>query len=68
MIENHIKDQLEEEFQGKINHLTYVYSFVKSGYIGILKSWMKSGCVESSDEIANLTCNLLNGVLHSCKK
>lgn len=67
MIENHIKNQLKEDFDGKIEHLAYVYSFVKSGYIGILKSWMKGGCVESSKEIASLTYNLVKGVLYSCK-
>lgn len=67
MVENHIKDQLKEDFEGKIEHLAYVYSFVKSGYIGILKSWMKGGCIESSKEIASLTYNLVKGVLYSCK-
>lgn len=67
LVENHIKDQLREDFDGKMDHLAYVYSFVKSGYIGILKSWMKGGCVESSQEIANLTYNLVEGVLYSCK-
>ncbi|MCC3868144.1 TetR/AcrR family transcriptional regulator [Terrisporobacter mayombei] len=67
LVENHIKDQLRQDFDGKIDHLAYVYSFVKSGYIGILKSWMKGGCVESSQEIGNLTYNLVKGVLYSCK-
>ena len=67
LVENHIKDELREDFDGKIDHITYVYSFAKSGYIGILKSWMKGGCVESSEEIANLTYNLIKGVLYSCK-
>lgn len=67
LVENHIKDQLREDFDGKIDNIAYVYSFAKSGYIGILKSWMKRGCVESSQEIANLTCNLIKGVLYSCK-
>lgn len=67
LVENHIKDQLREEFDGKMDHLAYVYSFVKSGYIGILKSWIKGGCVESSQEIAHLTFNLVKGILYSCK-
>lgn len=67
LVENRIKDQLREDFDGKIDNIAYVYSFAKSGYIGILKSWMKRGCVESSQEIANLTCNLIKGVLYSCK-
>lgn len=67
LVENHIKDQLRKDFDGKVDHLAYVYSFAKSGYIGILKSWMKGGCVESSQEIANLTYNLVKGVLYSCK-
>ena len=67
LVENHIKDQLREEFDGKMDHLAYVYSFVKSGYIGILKSWIKGGCVESSHEIASLTFNLVKGVVYSCK-
>lgn len=67
LIENHIKDQLKEYLDGKIDHPTYVYAFVKSGYIGILKSWMKGGCMESSQEIANLTYNLVKGILYSCK-
>lgn len=67
LVENHIKDQLRESFDGKVNHLAYVYSFVKSGYNGILKSWMDGGCVESSQEIAALTYDLIRGVLDSCK-
>lgn len=67
LIENHIKDQLKKDFDNKLDHLAYVYSFVKSGYIGILKSWLKGGCVESSKEIADLTYNLVRGVLYSCK-
>ena len=67
LVENHIKDQLREEFDGKMDHLAYVYSFVKSGYIGILKSWIKGGCVESSQEIAHLTFNLVKGILYSCR-
>ena len=67
LVENHIKDQLREDFDGKIDNIAYVYSFAKSGYIGILKSWMKRGCVESSEEIANLTYNLIKGALYSCK-
>ena len=67
LVENHIKDQLKEDFDGKIAHIAYVYSFAKSGYIGILKSWMKGGCVESSQEISNLTYNLIKGALYSCK-
>ncbi len=67
LIENHIKDQLKKDFDNKLDHLAYVYSFVKSGYTGILKSWLKGGCVESSKEIADLTYNLVRGVLYSCK-
>jgi len=67
LVEDHIKDQLRQDFDGKMDYPAYVYSFVKSGYIGILKSWMKGGCVESSQDIANLTYNLVEGVLHSCK-
>lgn len=67
LVENHIKDQLRESFDGKMNHLAYVYSFAKSGYIGILKSWINGGCVESSQEIAGLTYDLIMGVLDSCK-
>lgn len=67
MIENNLKNQLREIFDGKIDHLTYVYSFFKSGYIGILKSWMEDGCVESSEEIAHLTNSLVRGIIESCK-
>lgn len=67
LIENHIKDKLREIFDGKINHQTYVYSFFKSGYMGILKNWMKDGCKESPQEIAQLTFNLLKGTLNTCK-
>ena len=63
MIENHLKNQLREIFDGKIDHLTYVYSFFKSGYIGILKEWMKGGCVESSEEIANITYDLIKSII-----
>lgn len=67
LVENHIKDQLRERFDGKMNYLAYVYSFFKSGYIGILKSWMEGGCVESSEEIAHLTNSLVRGIIESCK-
>ncbi|WP_343342929.1 TetR-like C-terminal domain-containing protein [Terrisporobacter petrolearius] len=67
LVEDHIKDQLRQDFDGKMDYPAYVYSFVKSGYIGILKSWMKGGCVESPQDIANLTYNLVEGVLYSCK-
>lgn len=67
LVENHIKDQLRERFDGKMNYLAYVYSFFKSGYIGILKSWMEDGCVESSEEIAHLTNSLVRGIIESCK-
>lgn len=63
MIENNLKNQLREIFDGKIDHLTYVYSFFKSGYIGILKEWMKGGCVESSEEIANITYDLIKSII-----
>lgn len=67
IIENHLRDQLKEKFDKKVDHLTYVYSFFKSGYIGILKTWMKGGCKESTKEIADLTYNLLKGVINSLK-
>ena len=63
MIENHLKNQLREIFDGKIDHLTYVYSFFKSGYIGILKEWMKGGCVEASEEIANITYDVIKSII-----
>ena len=65
--ENHLRDQLKEKFDRKVDHLSYVYSFFKSGYIGILKTWMKGGCKESTKEIADLTYNLLKGVINSLK-
>ena len=67
IIENHLRDQLKEKFDRKVEHLSYVYSFFKSGYIGILKTWMKGGCKESTKEIADLTYNLLKGVINSLK-
>ena len=67
IIENHLRDQLKEKFDRKVDHLPYVYSFFKSGYIGILKTWMKGGCKESTKEIADLTYNLLKGVINSLK-
>ena len=67
IIENHLRDQLKEKFDRKVDHLSYVYSFFKSGYIGILKTWMKGGCKESTKEIADLTYNLLKGVIYSLK-
>lgn len=67
LVENHLKDHIKETYNGDINDLIYVYSFFKSGYIGILKTWMKGGCVESSQEIANLTFNLLKGIIYSFK-
>ena len=67
IIENHLRDQLKEKFDRKVDHLSYVYSFFKSGYIGILKTWMKGGCKESTKEIADLTYNLLKGVINSLK-
>ncbi len=67
IIENHLRDQLTEKFDRKVDHLSYVYSFFKSGYIGILKTWMKGGCKESTKEIADLTYNLLKGVINSLK-
>ena len=67
IIENHLRDQLKEKFERKVDHLSYVYSFFKSGYIGILKTWMKGGCKESTKEIADLTYNLLKGVINSLK-
>lgn len=67
LVENHIKDQLRLGINGKVDHLAYIYSFFKSGYIGILKSWMKGGCVESSQEIANLVYDLVKNILYSRK-
>ena len=67
IIKNHLRDQLKEKFDRKVDHLSYVYSFFKSGYIGILKTWMKGGCKESTKEIADLTYNLLKGVINSLK-
>ena len=67
IIENHLRDQLKEKFDRKVDHLSYVYSFFKSGYIGILKTWMKGGCKESTKEIADLNYNLLKGVINSLK-
>ena len=67
IIENHLRDQLKEKFDRKVDHLSYVYSFFKSGYIGILKTWMKGGCKESTKEIADLTYNLLKVVINSLK-
>ena len=67
IIENHLRDQLKQKFDRKVDHLSYVYSFFKSGYIGILKTWMKGGCKESTKEIADLTYNLLKGVINSLK-
>ena len=67
IIENHLRVQLNETFVRKVDHLSYVYSFFKSGYIGILKTWMKGGCKESTKEIADLTYNLLKGVINSLK-
>ena len=67
IIENHLRDQLKEKFDRKVDHLSYVYSFFKSGYIGILKTWRKGGCKESTKEIADLTYNLLKGVINSLK-
>lgn len=67
IIENHLRDQLKEKFDRKVDHLSYVYSFFKSGYIGILKTWMKGGCKESTKEIADLSYNLLKGVINSLK-
>lgn len=67
IIENHLRDQLKEKFDRKVDYLSYVYSFFKSGYIGILKTWMKGGCKESTKEIADLTYNLLKGVINSLK-
>ena len=67
IIENHLRDQLKEKFDRKVDHLSYVYSFFKSGYIGILKTWMKGGCKESTKESADLTYNLLKGVINSLK-
>ncbi len=68
MVEKHLRDQLKEKFNRKSNNLSYIYSFFKSGYIGILKKWMEGGCKESSSEIADLTYNLLKGVVDTCKK
>ena len=67
IIENHLRDQLKEKFDRKVDHWSYVYSFFKSGYIGILKTWMNGGCKESTKEIADLTYNLLKGVINSLK-
>ncbi len=67
LVENNIKDQLRERCEGRINNLAYVYSFFKSGYIGILKNWMKGGCIESSEEIADLTYSLVKSVVETCK-
>ena len=67
IIENHLRDQLKEKFDRKVDHLSYVYSFFKSGYIGILETWMMGGCKESTKEIADSTYNLLKGVINSLK-
>lgn len=67
LIESHIKDQLKKDLDNKIDNISYTYSFVKSGYLGILKSWVKGGCMESSEDIANLTYDLVKGVLSTCK-
>ncbi|MEG1409777.1 MAG: TetR-like C-terminal domain-containing protein [Terrisporobacter sp.] len=67
LVENHIKDQLKEKFEGKMNHLPYMYAFFKSGYIGILKNWMNGGCEESPEEIAQLTYSIIKGVIDICR-
>lgn len=68
MVENHLPDQLKEKFNKRESNLGYVYSFFKSGYIGILKKWMEGGCEESSSEIAGLTYNLLKSIVDTCRK
>ena len=68
MVENHLRDQLKEKFNKRESNLGYVYSFFKSGYIGILKKWMEGGCEESSSEIAGLTYNLLKSIVDTCRK
>ena len=67
MVENHLREQFKENFDKKVKSLTYIYSFIKSGFIGVLKTWMKGGCKESSKEIADLIYNLINGVGNSLK-
>lgn len=67
MVETNLKGQLGGKFNANITYITYVYSFFKSGYIGILKNWMKGGCKESSEEIAHLTYSLLKAVVDACK-
>ncbi len=67
MVETNLKGQLGGKFNSNITYITYVYSFFKSGYIGILKNWMKGGCKESSEEIAYLTYSLLKSVVDTCK-
>ena len=67
MVENHLREQFKENFDKKVKSLTYIYSFIKSGFIGVLKTWMKGGCKESSKEIADLIYNLINGVVNSLK-
>lgn len=70
LVENHIKNQLREisDFDFNTNHIIYVYSFLKSGYIGILKQWMKGGCIESSQEITNLVYKLVKSIVIGCKE
>ena len=66
LVEKHLKKQVEEIYDGNIGKFSYEYSFFKSGYIGILETWMKGGCKESSQEIADLTYKLIKNVIINC--
>lgn len=68
LIEEYTIEQLKEILKDKVNHLPYIYSFFKSGCLGILKRWMSEGCRESAKEIAEITFKFGESIVRSCKK
>lgn len=50
-----LNDWLKMFDNGKVNKFEYFYSFIVSGYIGLFEIWLKNGLVETPEEMAKLS-------------
>lgn len=63
LIEHNTHDYLAPLLQKKGTNLPYIYSFFRSGCLGLLKRWMNDGFIESPEEIAKMTYELGRSVI-----
>jgi AcrR family transcriptional regulator len=50
-----LNDWMKMFNNGKVNKFEYFYSFIVSGYIGLFETWLKNGLVETPEEMAKLS-------------